>query len=145
MDLASTTTVTKMKLDGSAWTNFIGAIKSTESRETYSSKLALFARYCQQFRHIETPDDLLTEPKVLENWIIQWLTEQKDQGLAYNTIWNARNALKKFYSCNDLELRWQKIGQYLPEADIAVEDRGIVQKSMLSRLPRLLSSFWVYR
>ncbi|HEV8405523.1 MAG TPA: hypothetical protein VGQ13_06420, partial [Nitrososphaera sp.] len=135
MDLSPiTTTPAQVKLEGSAWTNFIGAIRSPESRETYGSKVGLFGRYCQQFRRIETADDLLVETKEVERWIIQWLTELKNQGRAFNTIWNARNALKKFYSCNDLELRWKKIGQYLPEADIAVEDRSYTRDEIAKLL-----------
>lgn len=47
--------------------------------ETYASKLTLFGKYCQQFRHIETPDDLLMDTKVAEDWIIKWLIDLKNQ------------------------------------------------------------------
>ena len=69
---------------GEAWLNFIGAIRSPDTKVTYVSSLEHFAAFCKKSREITTPDDLLKDPvKLIEARVMGFIAEHKDRGLSY--------------------------------------------------------------
>src|SRR5438093_11429118 len=100
----------RMKNEGRAWQLFIGAIKSEATKETYSDGLRLFARFCQRFKSMKTPDQLLKESdKTLESWIIQFIENEKAAKKSYSNLNNKRCALALFFGQTDRTLNWDKI------------------------------------
>src|SRR5918994_876299 len=68
-----------------------------------------------KFRNIESCDSLIMEdPKIIQQSIIDYIIYLREELKLASTTINARvAAIRKFYDCNDIELRWKKIKSYV--------------------------------
>jgi integrase len=68
-----------------------------------------------KFRNIDSCDLLLNDDrKRIEDSIINYIVYLREELKIASTTINARAAaIRKFYDCNDIELRWRKIKSYV--------------------------------
>jgi site-specific recombinase XerD len=110
-------------LQGRAYSNFINAIKSPNSREAYNNSLK---RYLNHLKTVN-PDDLLihsTNPRVIESQLIDYIMTLRHDGLAYNTTQFLVAPIFTFYQLNDVVLNRKKVSRYLGEFKRVVKDRA---------------------
>src|SRR5918995_2392272 len=101
----------QLLLSGPSYRNFIQAVHSAPSRTVYKNSLSLYMK----FRNIDSCDVLLTEdPKIIQQSLIDYIIYLREELKIASTTINARIAgVKKFYVCNDIELKWSKIKSYV--------------------------------
>jgi integrase len=90
------------------------AVHSPFSRVTYQSALSLYMRY----RNIESCDLLPQEdPRRIQGYLIDYIIYMREELKVASTTINTRiTAVRKFYDCNDIELKWKKIKSYVGRA-----------------------------
>jgi integrase len=68
-----------------------------------------------KYKNVEGCDSLLTEdPKIIEGSLIDYIIHMREELKVASATINARiAAVRKFYDCNDIELRWKKIKSYV--------------------------------
>jgi integrase len=94
-------------LAGKSYRNFIQAVYSPWSRIVYKNSLSLYMKY----KNVEGCDSLLTEdPRIIEGSLIDYIIHMREELKVASATINARiAAVRKFYDCNDIELRWIEI------------------------------------
>jgi integrase len=98
-------------LAGKAYRNFIEAIHSPFTRYAYKNALLSYMR----FKKVENCDLLLKEvPKIIQERLIDYIIYNREElQIASNSINSKIAPVRKFYECNDIELRWNKIKSYV--------------------------------
>jgi hypothetical protein len=68
-----------------------------------------------RFKKVESCDLLLKEdPRVVEEQLIDYVIYNREElKIASNCISTKIAPIRKFYECNDIELRWKKIKSYI--------------------------------
>jgi site-specific recombinase XerD len=96
---------------GKSYRNFIEAIHSPFTRSIYRNALFNYMR----FKKVESCDLLLKEdPRVIEEQLIDYVIYNREElKIASNSINSKIAPIRKFYECNDIELRWKKIKSYV--------------------------------
>jgi site-specific recombinase XerD len=96
---------------GKAYRNFIEAIHSPFTRKNYKNSLLCYTKY----RQIESCDRLLEEDlKIIQEQLIDYIIYMREElKIASHSISTKIASIKKFYDCNDIELRWNKIKSYI--------------------------------
>ena len=100
-------------LESQSFSNFINAVKSQESRRTYSGHIVRFLRYLG----FPSTDDLikLKGPEI-EQKIIPYIVHMVKNKLATGTIDTFCGAIFTFYEMNDIiAINKKKIKRYIPE------------------------------
>lgn len=105
------TVAEQLLFTGKSYRNFIQTVHSPFSRTVYKNSLSLYMKY----KGVEECDLLLTkDPKIIEGSIIDYIVHLREELKIASTTINARiAAVRKFYDCNDIELRWKKIKSYV--------------------------------
>jgi integrase len=96
---------------GKSYRNFIEAIHSPFTRSIYRNALISYMR----FKKVESCDLLLKEdPRVVEEQLIDYVIYNREELKIASLSINTKIApIRKFYECNDIELRWKKIKSYV--------------------------------
>lgn len=96
---------------GGAYRNFIEAVHSPFTRYSYKNALLCYMR----FKKIESCDLLLQEdPKIIQEKLIDYIIYMREELKNASLSINAKIVpIRKFYDCNDIELRWKKIRGYI--------------------------------
>jgi integrase len=96
---------------GKSYRNFIEVIHSPFTRSIYRNALFNYMR----FKKVESCDLLLKEdPRVIEEQLIDYVIYNREElKIASNSINSKIAPIRKFYECNDIELRWKKIKSYI--------------------------------
>jgi integrase len=96
---------------GKAFRNFIEALHSPDTRKNYKNSLLFYMR----FKQIENCDLLVKEdPKIIQERLIDYILYMREELKIASYSINTKIApIKKFYDCNDIELRWKKIKSYI--------------------------------
>jgi integrase len=119
-------------LESQSFSNFINAVKSLESRRTYSGHIVRFLRYlCFQ-----STDDLikLTGPEI-EQKIISYIVHMVKNKLATGTIDTFCGAIFTFYEMNDIiAINKKKIKRYIPEKQKKFRDRSYTREEIAKLL-----------
>jgi hypothetical protein len=123
-------------LEGSAFDNFINAMKAKHTQKLYTAGLKKFMK----FKQIEKVGDLLAwDPKIVEANIVSWIVHMKrDERLAPISVEAYLASVLFFYTINDIELKRKKLGRYLPEDRKVNDDRAL-------HFPRNCQAFGVLR
>jgi hypothetical protein len=98
---------------------FLSSIRSPETRITYN---VYFKKY-QEFIGL---DDIFCEnnPRMIENKIIEFITDMKNKGKGYSAIHNYVAAVLAFYKINDVVLNVSKINRFIPVQRRVKKDRA---------------------
>jgi hypothetical protein len=114
----------QLVLEGTAYDNFINAVRSKSSQKFYLIGLKKFMAY----NRIQNVSDMLEgDQRLIEAKIISWLVNMRDkESLTYITIQSYLSAVMTFYKMNDIEPRRHKINCYLPEERKANDDRATI-------------------
>lgn len=118
-------------LSGPAFENFADVIKSTETKATYTQRMRQYLSY----RKFTSLDQMLKgDSASIQKDIIDYLKYLKNEKqTAYSTRQVDCAMFRKFYSQNDITLNWDKIHNYLGEAEKTIEDRAYTTEEV-SRL-----------
>jgi integrase len=110
------------ELEGTAYDNFINAIKSKASQKFYLAGLKKFMIY----NHVEKVDDLLRwDHRLIEAKLASWIVHMKNtENLAPASVKSYLAAIILFYAMNDIEPKRRKLNRYLPEDRKAMDDRA---------------------
>lgn len=93
---------------------FRQSIKSEHTRRCYDYYLKKYGE-----------DKLsITDPKIVENQIINFILDQKQQGKKFYAISNYVNCVISFYKINDVLVNTKKITRFMPERRRAKTDRS---------------------
>lgn len=93
---------------------FRQSIKSEHTRRCYDYYLKKYGE-----------DKLsITDPKIVENRIINFILDQKQQGKKFYAISNYVNCVISFYKINDVLVNTKKITRFMPERRRAKTDRS---------------------
>jgi integrase len=112
--------VSLIVLQGRPYLNFINSLKSQETKQAYQKALL---RYLTHYK--TTIDSILTLPIAeIENMLIDYLMDQKNQDLSSTYINLNFCAIKHFYFMNDVRINKEKIGKFLGESKKKHTDRG---------------------
>ncbi len=120
-----------LTLQSQSFSNFINAVKSEESRITYSGHIVRFLRYVG----FPSTDELikLTGPEI-EQKIITYIVHMVEKKLATGTIETFCGAIFTFYEMNDIiAINKKKIKRYIPEKQKKFRDRAYTHEE-ISRL-----------
>lgn len=125
--ITTTTNISSQK----AFSNFIDAVKSPQTRKKYSY---LLLNYIQD--HLDTDkenlaDLLLQDSKKIEQDIISYIKVLKyKEKLSYSTINTRLAAIYLFYEMNDIVLNRKKINRYLGEHVKTIKDRAYTREEI---------------
>jgi integrase len=115
-------------LESQSFSNFINAVKSQESRRTYSGHIVRFLRYLG----FPSTDDLikLKGPEI-EQKIISYIVHMVKNKLATGTIDTFCGAIFTFYEMNDIiAINKKKIKRYIPEKQKKFRDRSYTREEI---------------
>jgi integrase len=91
---------------------FHSAIKSEKTKTQYEYHLKKFKEYFI----IKSFDDLVEfEDKKMQIMVEDYILHSKNEGKQFGTMNSALNALKLFFSMNDIIINWTKLKKMLPE------------------------------
>src|SRR5215204_5275006 len=98
-------------LSGNPYRNFVESIISPYTRSAYKNTLKNY----MIFRKINDCSLLLKgDPQLIQSWLIDYaIYLREEKGLISKSINTKLAALRKFYDCNDMELKWKKIKMYI--------------------------------
>ena len=97
---------------------FHSAIKSEKTRKLYDYHLTKFKKHFI----IKNEDSLISiGEKKIQRMIEDYLLYMRDQEYSYSECNNQLNALRKFFSMNDIICNWDKLRMMLPEK---IKSRG---------------------
>jgi hypothetical protein len=97
----------QLVLEGTAYDNFINAVRSKSSQKFYLVGLKKFMAYN---RLQKVSEMLVWDQRLIEAKIISWLVNMRDkESLTYITIQSYLSAVMTFYKMNDIEPRRHKI------------------------------------
>jgi integrase len=118
----------QLVLEGTAYDNFINAVRSKSSQKFYLVGLKKFMAY----NGIQKVSDMIVwDQRLIEAKIISWLVNMRDkESLTYITIQSYLSAVMTFYKMNDIEPRRHKINCYLPEERKLNDDRAYTHKEI---------------
>lgn len=118
----------QLVLEGTAYDNFINAVRSKSSQKFYLVGLKKFMAY----NRIQKVSDMLVwDQRLIEAKIISWLVNMRDkESLTYITIQSYLSAVMTFYKMNDIEPRRHKINCYLPEEHKVNDDRAYTHEEI---------------
>lgn len=106
---------------------FEQSIKSEETRRVYLVYLNKYLEFPGSNKFIECD---LTEPREVEEHIINFVISMKKDGKAFTAIHNYVSAICKFYKVSDVILNTDKINQYLPEFRKSKKDRAYTHEEI---------------
>lgn len=95
---------------------FLSSIKSEETKEHYQY-------YLQKYFDFAGGSTSTLENKTIENKIIKFVLQLKEQGKTYSAIQNYLAPIKLYYNINDVVLNIRKIDRFLPEQKRVRKDR----------------------
>ncbi|MFL6421813.1 MAG: hypothetical protein ACJ71P_20735 [Nitrososphaeraceae archaeon] len=126
--MMSKTREEQLVLEGTAYDNFINAVRSKSSQKFYLVGLKKFMAY----NRIQKISDMLVwDQRLIEAKIIAWLVNMRDkESLTYITIQSYLSAVMTFYKMNDIEPRRHKINCYLPEERKINDDRAYTHQEI---------------
>jgi integrase len=119
-------------LESQSFSNFINAVKSQESRRTYSGHIVRFLRYlCFQ-----STDELIKLTGLeIEQKIISYIVHMVKNKLATGTIDTFCGAIFTFYEMNDvIAINKKKIKRYIPEKQKKFRDRSYTREEIAKLL-----------
>jgi integrase len=122
----------QLLLEGSAYDNFIHAIRSKASQKFYLFGLKKF----MTFNHVDNVNDLVTwDQRLIEAKLIAWIVNLREKEmLAPVTIQSYLAGIMTFYKMNDIEPRRHKLKHYLPEDCKVNEDRAYAHEEIAKLL-----------
>jgi integrase len=108
------------KLEGPALSKFLGAIRSPFTSRVYLRCIQEFIQflYANEMIQAKTVDAILTrDPDLVEQWILAWISEQKEQGLSVSIMHVRKSAVKLFYDVNKVQggIAWKIIAKSMGE------------------------------
>lgn len=103
-----------------AYANFIESLRSPATRETYKISLNEFMLFAKETDHQNV---IKIAPSKLQDTVLDFLTDLKQRGKAYQTTRVRLAAVRHFCRMNDVLLNWEKIYRFLGEPIKTVEDR----------------------
>jgi integrase len=108
-----------MQLEGPALSKFLGAIRSPFTSRVYLRCIHEFIQflYANEMIQAKTVDAILTrDPDLVEQWILAWIGEQKEQGLSVSIMHVRKSAVKLFYDVNKVQgIAWKIIAKSMGE------------------------------
>jgi integrase len=110
----------EMQLQGPALSKFLGAIRSPFTSRVYLRCIQEFIQflYANEMIQAKTVDAILTrDPDLVEQWILAWISEQKEQGLSVSIMHVRKSAVKLFYDVNKVQggIAWKIIAKSMGE------------------------------
>jgi integrase len=110
----------EMQLQGPALSKFLGAIRSPFTSRVYLRCIQEFIQflYANEMIQAKTVDAILTrDPDLVEQWILAWISEQKEQGLSVSIMHVRKSAVKLFYDVNKVQggIPWKIIAKSMGE------------------------------
>jgi integrase len=72
----------------------------------------------------------VTDPKIVENQIINFILEQKQKGMKFYAISNYVNCIISFYKINDVLVNTRKITRFMPERRRVKSDRSYTHEEI---------------
>jgi integrase len=97
---------------------FLSSIRSPETRDKYSI-------YFKKYQEFIGPDLFCdSNPRLIEQKIIEFLIDMKSKGKGYSTIHNYAAAVLAFYKINDAVLNVTKISKFIPVQKKVRKDRA---------------------
>jgi integrase len=129
------TTLTQLSLsfEGSAYDNFVNAIRSETTKNNYIFALK---RY-MQYQNVSRLQDLISsqDTRLIEARIIAYLVHlKKIEKIGFGTINGYLAAITLFYAVQDINLNRKKMARYLPERHRPQEDRGYTTEEIAKML-----------
>jgi len=119
--------------EGRTWANFIDALRSPATKQAYPNSLKRYLR----FHKLNSIDDLLThasDPKYIEQQIIDYIRALKNDGIGYSTIQFLIAPIFTFYQINDVVLNRKKVSRYLGEFKKVVKDGAYTTEQIQTML-----------
>jgi integrase len=112
----------RLILEGSAFDNFINAVRAKATKKLYLVGLRKFMAY----NHIDNISSLLQgDARLIEAKIISWIVHLRDnEKLTPTSVQVYLAGIMTFYKMNDIEPRRHKINKYLPEDQKIHDDRA---------------------
>jgi integrase len=98
---------------------FLNSVRSEITRSSYHVYLKKYMEYMGL-------TDLLSEtnPRLIEQQIIKFIIDMKQQNKSHSAIQNYTNAILAFYKINDVVLNTTKISKFMPEDKRVKKDRA---------------------
>jgi site-specific recombinase XerD len=94
------------------YSNFINSIESTFTRRAFSGYLRRYMEY----HSFTAYEQLISERKIVQSQVIDFINAQKSKGLTADSIGNYLTAIKHFYVYNDVtDINWLKVKKFLGE------------------------------
>ena len=106
-----------------AFSNFINAVKSPETKEKYSYNFLKYTEYLNIERD-NLYELLKQDVKIIESNIIDYIMKLRNEGYSYSSINVKLVSIFLFYDMNDVILNKKKINRYLGEHTKTVKDRA---------------------
>lgn len=101
----------------------------------YGNNLSLYLRY----RKLDSCDHLLEgDPRLIQSQIIDYIIYLREElKLSQATINSRVSSIKKFYDCNEIELKWKKIKSYVGKGGRKFrKDRGYTKIEIAKMLEK---------
>ena len=112
-----------------AFSNFINAIKSPETKEKYSYNFLKYTEYLKIERD-NISHLLQIEVRIIQSDIIEYIMKLRDKGYSYSSISGKLAAIFLFYDMNDIILNKKKISRYVGEHEKTVNDRAYTREEI---------------
>jgi hypothetical protein len=111
---------------------FEESIRSEYTRKVYTACLNVYFQFPGSQKFIEC--NHLTDPRKIEEHIINFVISLKKQGKGFSAIHNYVCAIYKYYKMNDVYINTNKINQYLPGFRKSKKDRAYTHAEIQSLL-----------
>jgi integrase len=117
--------------------NFINSIRAEETKKKYSHALDKYI----EFLGLKKENSLINhdiyrllleeqDPRIIENKIINYIINLKNEGYSSATISLRLAGIMHFYTMNDIVLNKKKIGKYLGEHKKTIKDRAYTREEI---------------
>ena len=105
---------------------FLSSIRSPHTKQAYNG---YFKKY-QEFIGINEDIFCRNNPRLIEQKIIEFITDMKARGKGYSAIHNYAAAIFAFYKINDVVLNVSKINKFIPVQSRVRKDRAYTHEEI---------------
>ena len=113
-----------------AFSNFINAIKSPETKEKYSYNFLKYTEYLNITRD-DISDLLKDDVKTIQSDIIAYIMKMRnEEGYSYSSMKVRLSSIFLFFDMNDIILNKKKINRYLGEHVKTIKDRAYTREEI---------------
>lgn len=90
-----------------------------------------------EYHSFTTYEQLISERKIVQSQVIDFINAQKSKGLTADSIGNYLTAVKHFYVYNDVtDINWLKVKKFLGERTKTVNDRAYTKEEIAQILSK---------